>query len=69
MKDFVKMTDGFMQELEFPESKPRVQTYESYYKQANDEPIEPWCLLFVKILHDVHRAVLYGSMKNHTIQY
>ncbi|CAL0327270.1 unnamed protein product [Lupinus luteus] len=41
MDGFVKMTDGFMQELELPESKPRVQTYESFYKQANDKPIEP----------------------------
>ncbi|KAG5031054.1 AIG2-like protein D [Glycine soja] len=41
MNDFVKMTDGFMQELELPESKPRVQTYETFYKQENDKPLEP----------------------------
>ncbi|XP_020212628.1 AIG2-like protein D [Cajanus cajan] len=41
MNDFVKMTDGFMQELELPESKPRVQTYETFYKQENDKPPEP----------------------------
>ncbi|KAK7311818.1 hypothetical protein RJT34_10192 [Clitoria ternatea] len=40
LNDFVKMTDGFMQELELPESKPRVQTYESFYKQENDKPLE-----------------------------
>ena len=42
MNDFVKMTDGFMQELELPESKPRVQTYESFYKQENDKQPESW---------------------------
>ncbi|KAK7283024.1 hypothetical protein RIF29_12224 [Crotalaria pallida] len=41
VNDFVKMTDGFMQELELPESKPRVQTYESFYNQAKDKPFEP----------------------------
>ncbi|KAL2346862.1 hypothetical protein Fmac_000862 [Flemingia macrophylla] len=41
MNDFVKMTDGFMQELELPESKPRVQTYETFYKQENDKQPEP----------------------------
>ncbi|XP_061339311.1 AIG2-like protein D isoform X2 [Gastrolobium bilobum] len=41
MNDFVKMTDGFMQELELPEPKPRVQTYESFYKQEDDKPLEP----------------------------
>ncbi|XP_014631621.1 AIG2-like protein C-like isoform X1 [Glycine max] len=41
MNDFVKMTDGFRQELELPESKPRVQTYETFYKQENDKPLEP----------------------------
>lgn len=69
MNDFVKMTDGFMQELELPESKPRVQTYETFYKQENDKPLEPWCLQFVKILHFVHCAELYGSIKNHTIHW
>lgn len=33
MKDFIKMTTGFMEELELPESKPRVATYESFYQQ------------------------------------
>nr|XP_043629306.1 AIG2-like protein D [Erigeron canadensis] len=32
MKDFVNMTIGFVEEQELPESKPRVATYESYYK-------------------------------------
>ncbi|KAG5048517.1 hypothetical protein JHK85_009620 [Glycine max] len=41
LNDFVKMTGGFMQELELPESKPRVQTYETFYKQENDKPLEP----------------------------
>ncbi|TKY74616.1 AIG2 protein [Spatholobus suberectus] len=41
MNDFVKMTNGFMQELELPESKPRVQTYETFYKPENDKPLEP----------------------------
>ncbi|KAM7464203.1 hypothetical protein LguiA_032324 [Lonicera macranthoides] len=33
MKDFVKMTMGFVEELELPDSKPRVATYESFYQQ------------------------------------
>ncbi|XP_057738785.1 AIG2-like protein D [Arachis stenosperma] len=41
MNDFVKMTDAFMreseQESELQESKTRVQTYESFYKQENDK--------------------------------
>ncbi|XP_004501215.2 AIG2-like protein D [Cicer arietinum] len=41
MNDFVKMTDGFVKQLELPESKPRVQTYESFYKQENDKPLDP----------------------------
>lgn len=55
------MTDGFMQQLELPESKPRVQTYETFYKQENDKPVEPWCLQLVKIMPCVHFAVLYDS--------
>lgn len=41
MNDFVKMTDSFMEQLELPESKPRVQTYETFYKQENDKPLDP----------------------------
>ncbi|KAI5403454.1 hypothetical protein KIW84_050866, partial [Lathyrus oleraceus] len=41
MNDFVKMTDEFMQQLELPETKPRVQTYETFYKQENDKPLHP----------------------------
>ncbi|CAM8961314.1 unnamed protein product [Rhodiola kirilowii] len=33
MKDFVAMTMDFMKELEQPESKPRVATYEQFYEQ------------------------------------
>ncbi|XP_007011515.2 PREDICTED: protein AIG2 [Theobroma cacao] len=32
-ESFMKMTSGFMEELELPESKPRVATYESFYHQ------------------------------------
>ncbi|KAI4337447.1 hypothetical protein L6164_015862 [Bauhinia variegata] len=39
MNDFVKMTDGFMQELKLPESKPRVQTYESFFDQGDDKQL------------------------------
>ncbi|KAL5559413.1 hypothetical protein UlMin_035624 [Ulmus minor] len=38
--DFVKMTAGFMEELEVPESKSRVATYESFYDQNGDNPQE-----------------------------
>ncbi|CAJ2643349.1 unnamed protein product [Trifolium pratense] len=41
MNDFVKMTEEFKQQLELPESKPRVQTYETFYKQENDKPLDP----------------------------
>ncbi|XP_058113505.1 AIG2-like protein D [Magnolia sinica] len=33
MADFLRMTVGFMDELEQPESKPRVATYESFFQQ------------------------------------
>ncbi|KAJ7966021.1 AIG2-like protein [Quillaja saponaria] len=33
MNDFIKMTTGFMEELELPEAKPRVATYESFFQQ------------------------------------
>uniref|UniRef100_A0A2P2PQC1 Putative gamma-glutamylcyclotransferase n=1 Tax=Rhizophora mucronata TaxID=61149 RepID=A0A2P2PQC1_RHIMU len=33
MDDFIKMTMGFVEELELPESKTRVAAYESFYQQ------------------------------------
>ncbi|KAK1417830.1 hypothetical protein QVD17_26964 [Tagetes erecta] len=39
MKDFLNMTIGFVAELEVPQSKPRVTTYESYYKQNDGNKI------------------------------
>nr|CAD1827661.1 unnamed protein product [Ananas comosus var. bracteatus] len=33
MKDFLAMTKGFMEELEQPESKTRVATYESFFQK------------------------------------
>ncbi|TQE00592.1 hypothetical protein C1H46_013836 [Malus baccata] len=38
MKDFVKMTSGFMEELELPEAKPRVATYELFFQQDRENP-------------------------------
>ncbi|XP_057959401.1 AIG2-like protein D isoform X1 [Malania oleifera] len=35
--DFINMTTGFMEELELPESKTRVATYESFF-QDSDNP-------------------------------
>ncbi|KAK8550626.1 hypothetical protein V6N13_119141 [Hibiscus sabdariffa] len=32
-ESFTKMTMGFMEELELPEAKPRVATYETFYQQ------------------------------------
>lgn len=37
MKDFLTMTMGFVEELEQPESKTRVATYESYFQQGQDQ--------------------------------
>lgn len=37
-KDFIKMTTGFMEELELPEAKPRVATYESFFQQGPENP-------------------------------
>ncbi|KAI3828555.1 hypothetical protein L1987_02656 [Smallanthus sonchifolius] len=39
LKDFVDMTVGFVEEQELPQSKPRVATYESYYKQNEGDNI------------------------------
>ncbi|KAK4853761.1 hypothetical protein QYF36_014123 [Acer negundo] len=36
MKDFLKMTTSFVEELELPESKARVATYESFYQKNGD---------------------------------
>ncbi|OVA19270.1 AIG2-like [Macleaya cordata] len=41
MNDFLKMTAGFMEELEGPESKPRVATYESFFKEGAEEEKKP----------------------------
>ncbi|PKI57357.1 hypothetical protein CRG98_022202 [Punica granatum] len=39
MEDFIKMTAGFIEELELPDSKTRVTTYETFYqKNGNDSP-------------------------------
>ncbi|XWS72877.1 hypothetical protein CRYUN_Cryun02cG0077600 [Craigia yunnanensis] len=35
-ESFIKMTIGFTEELELPESKPRVATYESFYQQDDE---------------------------------
>ncbi|XP_008219977.1 PREDICTED: AIG2-like protein [Prunus mume] len=37
-KDFIKMTTGFMEDLELPEAKPRVATYESFFQQGPGNP-------------------------------
>ncbi|BFG18639.1 hypothetical protein CerSpe_049130 [Prunus speciosa] len=37
-KDFIKMTTGFIEELELPEAKPRVATYESFFQQGPENP-------------------------------
>ncbi|KAH7524242.1 hypothetical protein FEM48_Zijuj06G0098500 [Ziziphus jujuba var. spinosa] len=36
MNDFVKMTMGFKEELELPDSKSRVATYESFFPQDDE---------------------------------
>ncbi|XP_076894892.1 AIG2-like protein D [Bidens hawaiensis] len=39
MKDFVNMTMGFVEEQELSQSKPRVETYEAYYNQIDENKI------------------------------
>ncbi|XP_042485709.1 AIG2-like protein D [Macadamia integrifolia] len=41
MNDFLKMTVDFAEELEQPESKTRVETYESFYQLADEKPNQP----------------------------
>ncbi|XP_012076294.1 AIG2-like protein D isoform X2 [Jatropha curcas] len=41
MNDFLKMTTGFMEELELPESKPRVATYESFFQPDGNPSSTP----------------------------
>lgn len=36
MNDFVKMTMDFKEELELPDSKSRVATYESFFQQDGE---------------------------------
>lgn len=38
MENFVKMTMSFVEELELPESMPRVTTYETFFQQGSDNP-------------------------------
>ncbi|CAN6162816.1 unnamed protein product [Urochloa humidicola] len=40
MKDFLAMTNGFMQSLEQPEAKTRVETYQSFMQQQEQPPPE-----------------------------
>lgn len=41
MNDFVGMTKEFVEEVEHPESKSRVETYTSYYQSGDDESSRP----------------------------
>ncbi|KAL8462144.1 hypothetical protein ACS0TY_033285 [Phlomoides rotata] len=41
MADFLKMTRAFIEEMELPDSKTRVATYESYYKGTDNNPSHP----------------------------
>ncbi|CAA0841837.1 AIG2-like (avirulence induced gene) family protein [Striga hermonthica] len=41
MKDFLKMTTDFVEEMELPDPKTRVATYESFYKGADNDPPNP----------------------------
>ena len=42
MEDFAKMSADFRKDLELPESKTRIATYESFYRQDGDSPLVPW---------------------------
>ncbi|KAB5513660.1 hypothetical protein DKX38_027566 [Salix brachista] len=41
MEDFTKMSADFRKDLELPESKTRIATYESFYRQDGDSPLVP----------------------------
>ncbi|KAJ6295213.1 hypothetical protein OIU78_023263 [Salix suchowensis] len=41
MEDFAKMSADFRKDLELPESKTRIATYESFYRQDGDGPLVP----------------------------
>lgn len=41
MEDFAKMSAEFRQDLEQPESKTRIATYESFYQQDGGRPLMP----------------------------
>ncbi|KAJ4963737.1 hypothetical protein NE237_023676 [Protea cynaroides] len=41
MNDFLKMTDGFMEELGQSDSKTRVETYETFFQPADEKPNMP----------------------------
>jgi len=40
MKDFLAMTNGFMHEIEQPEAKTRVETYQSFMQQQEQPASE-----------------------------
>jgi len=40
LKDFLAMTNGFMHELEQPEAKTRVETYQSFMQQQEQPASE-----------------------------
>jgi len=55
MSDFAKMSAEFRKDLELPESKTRIATYESYYQQdGSDSPLAPWKQTFFLLNLDLH---------------
>lgn len=41
MEDFLKMTKGFMEEIELPDPKTRVATYDSFYENVDNKSSNP----------------------------
>lgn len=49
MNDFIEMTKEFVEELEQPESKSRVETYNSFYRSSDDKSTSAWSVFYSSV--------------------
>ena len=50
MNDFIEMTKEYVEELEQPESKSRVETYNSFYRSSDDKSTSAWSVFYSSVL-------------------
>ncbi|CAK7354352.1 unnamed protein product [Dovyalis caffra] len=67
MEDFAKMSADFRQDLELPESKTRIATYESFYEQNGDHPLVAERQSTDEPLHESFKSTTYGVIPSDSI--